>query len=254
MSQKPNYGFPLSFIIVQIFLILLIVLVLIMFILSENHIFTLLIAGSSILFISLLFGIIFFNKHFLKNRLKLLNKMIKIANLKGNETVLDLGTGSGFLMIGFAKKLKYGKSIGVDKYSFKSDDLITKIFAFIRINFIGNTLKIVKNNVKIEKVEDKCEILQADITKKLNFPDRYFDIIVSCQFFYCIYNKKRQIIYEEVNRILKKGGKIIFFESKSFMDWDINELKVFFENIGYNVELTKINEFKKCIILSGQKK
>jgi len=123
----------------------------------------------------------------------------------------------------------------------------------IKINFIWNTLKIARGNAKIENVEKKCIFIQTDITKSLDFKDNYFDIIVASQFFYCIPYQKRMLVFQEINRVLKKGGKIIFFESKSFIKWKIEEVKDFFENIGYKIQLIPIDEFKKCCILYGEK-
>jgi ubiquinone/menaquinone biosynthesis C-methylase UbiE len=183
----------------------------------------------------------------------LLKKFINIANLKGDELLVDLGTGSGFLAIGFAKYLKNGKAYGLDKFSLKNNGLKTQIINIIKINFFGNTLKNAKENAIIENVEDRCEFIQTDITKPFYFPDEHINIVVSSQFFYCIPDKKRLQIFNEINRVLKKDGTIIFFESKSFMGWNINEIRRFFEKIGYNITLISDENFKKCLILVGRK-
>jgi ubiquinone/menaquinone biosynthesis C-methylase UbiE len=253
MKKKPYYGYPLSHVLSR-FLILLVIILLIF----TAFIFDIIIVSyiPIIIFFSLFyiyFFVISYKKNFLKNRQNLLKRFIKIANLKGNESIVDLGTGSGFLAIGFAKYLKNGKAYGLDKFSLKNDGLKTQIISMIKINFFGNTLKNAKKNAVIENVEKRCEFIQTDITKPFYFPDKYFDIIVSSQFFYCISNKKRLGIFKEINRVLKKDGKIIFFESKSFMDWDINEIKKYFENIGYNIALFPDENFKKCLILVGHK-
>lgn len=253
MKKKPNYGYPLSHILFRIFIFILLVLLLVALIPSKNSIYLILILSIFIISAYVFFGIIQFKKHFLKNRMELLKKCIQIANLKGDETVLDLGTGSGFLAIGFAKHLQKGKSFGLDRYSLKYNDLKSTIINKIKINFIVTSLKNAENNSKIEDVEKKCKFIQIDITKPLDFPDNYFDIIVSSQFIYCISHQKRPAVFKEINRILKKGGKIIFFEYGSFLGWDINSVKEFFENIGYKIELIPVDEFKKCYILYGQK-
>ena len=108
-------------------------------------------------------------------------------------------------------------------------------------------------NAKIENVENKCKFIQTDITKPLDFANEYFNVIVSSQFIYCIEKQKRIPIFNEINRVLKKEGKIIFFESKSFIGWDINEVKNFFEEKRYTINIIPVKEFKKCVILIGQK-
>ena len=253
MKKKPYYGYPLSHVLSRLLFLLLIFLAI--FTLFIFDIFT--ISFVPIIIFVILFYIYFFvisyKKNFLKNRQNLLKKFIKIANLKGDETIVDLGTGSGFLAIGFARYLKNGKAYGLDKFSLKNDGLKTQIISMIKINFFGNTLKNAKENAAIENVKNRCEFIQTDITKPFYFADKHVDIIVSSQFFYCISNKKRLEIFKEINRVLKKDGKIIFFESKSFIGWDINEIKKYFENIGYNIVLIPDENFKKCLILVGHK-
>ena len=253
MKNKPNYGFPLSDILFRLLFFLVIVLILFLFIMLDITYYIVLLISICILPIYLFFGIIQFKNNFIKNRTKLLEQIIKLADIKEDELVLDLGTGSGFLTIGFAKQLETGNSVGLDKYSLKSEKLKIKIITYIKTNFIQNTLKNAKANAKIENVENKCRFIQTDITNPFNFEDEYFDIIVSSQLFYCISSNKRSAVFQEVDRVLKKSGKIIFFESKSFMDWDINEAKNFFENKAYKIELIQSNEFKTCSILFGKK-
>lgn len=254
MKKKPYYGYPLSHVLSRF--LFLIVIILVIFPLFFIKIFTFLLFPIMI-FIFLFyvyFFIISYKKDFLIKRQNLLTKFIKIANLKGDELLVDLGTGSGFLAIGFAKHLKNGKVYGLDKYSLKNDGLKTQIINIIKINFFGNTLKNAKENAIIENVENRSEFIQTDVTKPFYFPDEHINIVVSSQFFYCISDKKRLEIFKEINRVLKKDGTIIFFESKSFMGWNINEIRGFFENIGYKITLIPDENFKKCLILVGHKK
>ncbi len=253
MKNKPNYGFPLSYIFYRAFSLFVIALIFFGLIVIGISIYIVLLTSLCIFSIFVYYLIIQFKKQFLEKRKALLKKFIEIADIKGDEKVLDLGTGSGFLAIGFAKHLKNGKSMGLDKYSLKSINLKTQIATTIKTNFIGNTLKNAKENAKIENVENKCEFIESDITNPLKFKDEYFNIIVSSQLLYCISKNKRPVVFEEVDRVLKKDGKIIFFESKSFWNWNINEAKDFFENKGYKIELTQTNEFKTCCILFGKK-
>jgi ubiquinone/menaquinone biosynthesis C-methylase UbiE len=197
--------------------------------------------------------VIRFKKQFLEKRKTLLQKIIKLADLKGNEVVLDIGTGSGFLAIGISKYLKKGKTVGLDRYSLKSESLRTRIVDIIKTNFFGNSLKNAKENVKLENVSDKCRFIESDITDPINFKDQYFDIVVSSQLLYCIKKEKRENVFREIDRVLKKEGRIIFFESKSFFNWNIFEAKNFFEKIGYKIKIIPSTEFKTCCILYGKK-
>jgi ubiquinone/menaquinone biosynthesis C-methylase UbiE len=230
-----------------------VLLLLILIYFSNFSILLILLTGIIVIPVFVFFGTIFFKKQFTIKREKILKKMINLANLKGDELVLDLGTGSGFLAIGFAKNLNKGKVIGLDRYSLKNGSLKSKIISIIKINFIENSLKNAKLNAKIEKVENKCEFISADITKSLNFPDNNFDIILTSQVFYCLPSEKMQDVFEEINRVLKKKGKIIFFETLNLLSWDLNNVKKYFEKEGYNVDLLKSEEFERFYILYGEK-
>ncbi len=253
MKQRLNYGFPLSHVFIRLLILLAILLIISGLIVVGISIYFVVIIFVIFVPIYVFFDVIQFKKKFLKNRNKLLEKIIKIADLKGDENILDLGAGSGFLAIGFAKQLRSGKSFGLDKFSLKNDSLKDQISCIIKTNFIGNTFKTAEMNARLENVEGKCKFIEADLTKPIDFSDEFFDVIVSSQFFYCLTNQKRQDIFNEINRVLKKGGKIIFFESSGFMSWDINQVKQFFGDIGYKIDVVPFKEFKKCCILYGNK-
>lgn len=253
MKSKTNYGFPLSYIFFRALFLLVISLILLGLMIIGTSIYIVFLITFCTISIFAYFLIIRFKKQFLEKRRLLLKKFIELADLKGNENILDIGTGSGFLAIGLSKSLKNGRAIGLDKYSLKSVNLKTQIATTIKTNFIGNTLKNAIENAKIENVANKCKFIESDITNPLEFKDGYFDIIVSSQLLYCISKKNRQSVFQELDRILKKDGKIIFFESKSFLNWNINEAKNFFDNKGYNIKILQSREFKTCCILFGEK-
>lgn len=131
----------------------------------------------------------------LKGKYRIRDLMLSKIKWTGNEQVLDIGTGQGLLMIGAAKHLTTGKSVGVDIWSSKdlSDNSITK------------TLE----NAELEGVKGKIEIRNED-ARSLHFEENAFDVVLSLL---CIHNIEPQTDQEkacfEIARVLKPGGTVL---------------------------------------------
>jgi len=120
------------------------------------------------------------------------DRMLAMVDWRGDENVLDVGTGRGLLMIGAAKKLTTGRAVGID--IFNSSDLS------------GNNMENGKLNAEIEGVTSKVEILNED-AREMSFPDESFDVVLSNL---CLHNIKgndgRTQACDEIARVLKPGG------------------------------------------------
>jgi arsenite methyltransferase len=120
------------------------------------------------------------------------DRMLSLIPWTGGETVLDVGTGRGLLMIGAARKLTAGRSIGIDIWSDKD----------LSGNRPENTLR----NAELEGVADKVEVRSEDATT-MKFPDAIFDVVLSNL---CIHNiptrEGRDKACREIVRVLKPGG------------------------------------------------
>lgn len=256
MKKNVNYGFPLNYILLRIFITSFVILASIAFIIATSMVIIGIVMVIA-LFSYIYFYVICFRTKFNNERYEFLKKIIEISNIKGNEVILDLGTGSGFLAINFAKNLKNGKVVGIDRYNIGYKNPLALYINILKINFMFNTLRDAKRNAEIENVKNKCEFISHDLTKPLNFPNNYFDIILASEFFYCFpYNKQKQLL-EEIDRTLKNNGKIIILETESFFmfNWDLNDICYHFKNIGYKKKKYKIKDrvILRCIKCGSEK-
>ncbi len=150
------------------------------------------------------------------------DRMLKLINWTGNETVLDIGTGRGLLMIGAAKKLSSGKSVGIDIWN--KEDLS------------NNSAVKTMLNAELEGVKDRIEIKDENILHT-NFEDNFFDVVLTNLCLHNIYNKEgRMQACKEIHRILKPQVIAIISDFKH-----INEYKKEFLNSGMTV--AKIGTF-----------
>lgn len=166
------------------------------------HIIGPLVMSISLLFFALAFSMILYVKI---GKYNMRNIIVSRYAWKGDEQVLDVGTGRGLLMVAIAKKLQTGKAIGIDIW--KDEDLT------------GNTMPNVQLNMELEGVMDRSKIISADV-RKMSFPNHSFDVVVSLM---CLHNirsqRERDIACDEMYRVLKPGGKIIIADYTKVDDY-----------------------------------
>ncbi len=150
--------------------------------------------GFLLVFIGVILFILGFSMYFygIKGKFLMRDFLLKKIDWKGNEMVLDIGSGTGLLMNGAAKFLTTGKAVGIDIW--RAEDLS------------DNTLEVALKNAEIEGVSDRIEIKTED-ARSLSFADNAFDVVVSM---FCIHNiddkKEQEKACFEIARVLKSGG------------------------------------------------
>jgi len=122
-------------------------------------------------------------------------KLIDTLGLSGSEKVLDVGCGRGLLLNGVARRLPHGKAFGVDLWR--------------SVDQSGNTPEAAMANAKAENVEQRVELLTADM-RDLPFPDSSLDAVISSIAIHNVPGKEgRAKAIREIARVLKPKGRLV---------------------------------------------
>ena len=129
------------------------------------------------------------------------DRMLALAQLRGDENVLDVGTGRGLLLVGAAKRLTTGRAVGLDIW--KTSDLS------------GNARERTEKVLEQEGVADRCKLLERS-AQDTGLPDGSFDVVLSNL---CLHNissrEERDAACQEIVRVLKPGGVAVISDFKN---------------------------------------
>lgn len=125
------------------------------------------------------------------------DRILELAELDGDEVLLDIGCGRGLLLVAAAKLLPAGEAVGVDVW--RSGDLT------------ANTPAGALHNARLEGVTVAVETGDA---RKLPFDDDTFDVVVSASALHHVPGPGgRRTAMREIDRVLKPGGRIVLVDS-----------------------------------------
>jgi SAM-dependent methyltransferase len=151
-------------------------------------------------------GIVFFLESFLLmgssyyGKFRARDQLIDSLQLRGDETVLDVGCGHGLLVIGIAKKLPRGRSIGIDLWS--------------QVDQGNNSRDATMQNAALEGVAERVEVRDGDM-RKLPFADASMDAVVANLAIHNISGRDgRREAIAQIVRVLKPGGQVALMDFK----------------------------------------
>ena len=132
-------------------------------------------------------------------------RMLGMVRWRGNETVLDIGTGRGLLAIGAAKRLRTGTVVSIDDWQTAAD--------------AGSRLEATQRNLELARVHDRVE-LRSDDPLHIAFVDNSFDVVISLLFLHCIDDASgRAKACHEIARVLKPQGIAIIADQANVRDY-----------------------------------
>jgi SAM-dependent methyltransferase len=124
----------------------------------------------------------------------------------GAETVLDVGTGRGLLLIGAAKRLTTGHATGIDIWN--AEDLS------------GNGPEGLLKNIASEALGDRTTVKSED-ARQMSFPDGSFDVVLSNVCLHNIYEQAGRVkACKEIARVMKPGGVAVISDYKLMREYE----------------------------------
>ena len=131
----------------------------------------------------------------LDGKYRIRDLMLDLVDWRGDERVLDVGSGLGLLAIGAAHRLAGGKVTAIDIWQAK--------------DLSGNTVVAARRNAELVGVADRVAFRRQD-ARALTDADGCYDVVLSLL---CLHNIEpiadRDTACRELARVLKPGGRLV---------------------------------------------
>ncbi len=132
-----------------------------------------------------------------RGRLQARQIMMNAVTWRGDERVLDVGCGNGFLLVEAAKRLTTGKATGIDLWKTDAGQ---------------QTADAAWHNAQLSGVADRIEVKNVD-ARNMPFENNSFDVIVSSLMLHHAGSRAdRQQAIQEMIRVVKPGGTIVLYD------------------------------------------
>jgi len=126
------------------------------------------------------------------------DRLLRRVALDGDETVLDVGCGSGLLLVGAARELPGGLAVGVDLWSAR--------------DLSGNRPEMTRANASVEGVEERIEVCTGD-ARELPFADGSFHVVLSSLALHNVHSgAERRRAVAEIARVVGPGGRVALLD------------------------------------------
>ncbi len=131
-------------------------------------------------------------------KLRVRDRVLDQLDLAGTEDVLDLGCGSGLMLLGAAARLPAGSATGIDLWRTQDQ--------------AGSSREQCLDNAARLGVEGRITVVDGDITG-LPFPDGSFDLVLASLAVHNLHpNARREQCLREAARVLRPGGRLVIID------------------------------------------
>ena len=125
------------------------------------------------------------------------DRMLGAIRWRGDETVLDIGTGQGLLAVGAAKRLRNGTVTALDNWDVPACS--------------SNNFELAQRNAELEGVQDRLELRSGDACN-IGFVDNSFDVVLCLLGLSALDSDGRDLACKEIARVLKPRGMAVVGE------------------------------------------